>query len=109
VYPDTRGFLWSARDNDTGQLDKPRQGQPTSGMRFTSQTDQHHHETLDHHSPNPVEQYKSAIQIETALKVACTLRALPTQSATSEFNGLFSAVSAVDSSSWARSSRVCAS
>jgi hypothetical protein len=31
------------------------------------------------------------------------------QMATSEFSGLFSAVSAVDSSSWARSSRVCAS
>jgi len=33
------------------QLDKPRWSQPESGMRFTSQTGRHHHETLGHMRP----------------------------------------------------------
>jgi hypothetical protein len=32
-------------------------------MRFTSQTGQHHHETLGHQAQQPVEPYKSAVQL----------------------------------------------
>ena len=32
-------------------------------MRYTSQTGQHHHETLGQFSPDPAHPYKSAVQV----------------------------------------------
>jgi hypothetical protein len=44
----------------------PRESQPESGKRFTSQTGQHHHETLGQFSPDPAHPYKSAVQPKVA-------------------------------------------
>ncbi|MCA1697204.1 MAG: hypothetical protein LC749_22200, partial [Actinobacteria bacterium] len=40
---------------DTDRLDKPRESQPTGGMRFTSQTGQHHDGTLDQLTRHPTD------------------------------------------------------
>jgi hypothetical protein len=43
-----------------------RESQPESGMRFTSQTGQHHHETLGQFSPDPTHPYNSAVHSRIA-------------------------------------------
>jgi len=40
-------LCWVRPRPGAGQLDKPRESQPEGGRRFTSQTGQHQHETLD--------------------------------------------------------------